>query len=216
MVTIKEALKYPFANFKRLWNFWWVLVPVWGWFVGVGYGIRVIDEILSGKNQELPAIRPFKGLFKTGFLYCVSMLILTFPLSYLLEKIHLSGLYFPDFYELNLLPSVVFVLVGSSLLVIQFSQTKCIRDGINIIQSAKTVWQNPHAYFLTFLKTLVVSLVLLIASIPLITLLITFPVMIFSSNYLWAEFYRENVTGKQKKMRPPVRLKKAVSRRKKK
>ena len=199
MSTIKEALKYPFANFKRLWNFWWILVPVWGWFVVAGYYIRIINDILAGKNKELPAIRPFKSLFETGFRYAVAIIIITFPLSFLLGKIQVPGLYFPDFYDLNLFPSVVFVLVGTSLLIIYFSQTKRIRDGINIIQSAKTVWSYPQAYFLTFLKTIAVAVVLLIASIPIITILVTVPAMIFSSHYLWAEFYRENVVAAKKK-----------------
>ncbi len=179
MATIGEALKYPFANFKRLFNYWWILVPIWGWFVVGGYGIRIINELVKGNTIELPAIRPFTGLFKTGFFYFVTWVIIVLVMSLLMLIPVLGWLVY-----------VYFILIAP-ILTFQFAESGRIRDGLNFIRASKTIFPNFGRYLLAYVKTVVVMLIFLVASILIITLIVTIPAMMFSGNYIFAEFYKQ-------------------------
>ncbi|MBT3836054.1 DUF4013 domain-containing protein [Candidatus Woesearchaeota archaeon] len=179
MASIKEALKYPFANFARLFNYWWILVPVWGWLVASGYGLRVYEEIIKGKDKELPAIRPFTGLFKEGFFLIVVMLVLQIAV-FIIALIPLLGW----------VGNVYYILIAP-VLVAQIAVTKKIGDGLNVVDASKVVFNNFGEWIITFLKSLVVVLIWLIASIPIITMVVTIPAISWSQSYLWANYYRE-------------------------
>lgn len=179
MATITEALKYPFTNIKRLFNIWWVLIPIWGWFVMGGYGIRILTRLVKGDTKELPPIRPFKGLFKTGFLFAVAYLIVYIP-SYFL------------FIFVPIVRWVIFVyfMLILPLLVFQFAEKQRIRDGINIIRATQIVFTHFGEYLLAYFKTLVVGIIFLFASIPIITLIVTYPAIMISQYYFFAEYYK--------------------------
>ena len=179
MVSIKEALRFPFANLKRLFNFYWILIPIWGWFVVSGYAIKIIKQVIAGKNQELPPIRPFKGLVKVGFLL--------FVVSLVLSIIYNVAIFIP------IVGWIIYIYLAliSPILILQFAEIKRIRDGLNFIEATRTVFANLKLYIVTYLKTIVVVLVLLLASALVITLIFTLPAMAFVQYYIWAEFYKE-------------------------
>jgi hypothetical protein len=179
MATIKEALKFPFTNTKRLFNIWWILVPIWGWCVVAGYAIRTINEILAGRNQELPAIRPFTGLFKTGFLAIVVVIILEILVFVVLEIPYVGWLFY------------VYLILVSAALYLQFAVTQSIKDGLNFKQAHQTIFGNFSVFLSYFLKAVIVTLIWLAASIPVVTIIVTLPALAVSSYYLWAEFYKE-------------------------
>src|SRR3989344_1632716 len=86
MATISEALRLPFAHFERLFNWYWWLIPIWGWFVYCGYFVKFLQGIIKGETKELPPIRPFKGLFSQGFwffLFTLVLLIITIVLLFI-------------------------------------------------------------------------------------------------------------------------------------
>jgi len=186
MASIKEALKYPFANFARLFNYWWVLIPIWGWFVASGYGLRVNEQIIKGKDKELPAIRPFDGLFKEGFFLFVVMIVLQIALFVVMLVPILGWI------------GYVYYILIVPILLAQIAVTKKIEDGLNIVDASKVVFNNFGEWMVTFLKSLVVMIVWLLASIPIITLVITIPAMSWSQSYLWAHYYKD-ATKKTKK-----------------
>ncbi len=179
MATIKEGLKYPFVNFKRLFNFYWVLIPVWGWFVFFGYAVKIINEIRSGKREELPPIRPFKGLFKLGFLVAVLSLVYGIAINIVL-KIPLVG-WIGYIYIMLILP-IVFI---------QFAETEKMADGFDIVRATKTVFGNLGKYIVMYLKIIVVGLIFMAASIPIITLIVTIPAMSFMQYLFVMDFYKE-------------------------
>ena len=200
MVTIKDALRYPFANWKRMFNYFWLLVPIWGWFVVSGYVVRVIREITrKGSKNELPAIHPFEGLFTTGLFVAVTLLILGAFLWVLML--------IPYF---RWLAEVYFVFIFP-LLVIQFAATKKPRDGLDVLGATNTIFTHFGSYLLTYFKTIIVIIVYLIASIPLITLIVTLPGIVFSSTYLFVDFYRGT-----KSTHPADVVAKAISKKKRK
>lgn len=187
MATIKQALAYPFVNFARLWNFWWFLVPIWGWFVVYGYFVRICSEIKKGKSEELPAIRPFKGLFGTGFFLFIALLVpglISVLLTYL--------------YPLFLILQVYFGLIVP-ILILQFSEKNKVRDGMNVFRATKMVFTHLGAFLLTWLKMLVVTFIWLLASVPIITLLVTLPAMQYGQYRLFTDFYGEASTVQKKK-----------------
>tara|TARA_Y100000310_G_C20650430_1_gene799115 strand:- start:506 stop:1069 length:564 start_codon:yes stop_codon:yes gene_type:complete len=187
MASIGEGLKYPFKKFGRLFNYWWFLVPVWGWFVVPGYLLRMINEVVKGKNKELPAIRPFKGLFSAGFFFIVLVLILAIIVNILLLIPVLGWLIY-----------IYYVLIAP-ILYIQFAQSMKFSDGLNIVEASKTVFGNFGKYLWTYVKMFIIVIILLVASIPLVTLVVTLPAMGFVQNYMFADFYREIGAHKGKK-----------------
>ncbi len=187
MATIKQALAYPFVNFARLWNFWWFLVPIWGWFIVNGYIVRICSEIKKGKSEELPAIRPFKGLFSQGFFLTVALIVPGLIL-FLLFMIH------PVFWLLT----VYFGLI-SPILILQFSEKNKVRDGMNVFRATKMVFTHLGAFLLTWLKMLVVTIIWVLASVPIITLLVTLPTMQYGQYRLFTDFYVEASTVQKKK-----------------
>src|SRR3989338_10540192 len=141
MATIGEALKYPFANFKRVFNYWWLLVPIWGWFVVSGYFIRVINELVKGNTQELPAIRPFAGLFRTGFFVMVTGLIIGI-VAWLFMLIPLVGWI-----------AYAYLVLIAPLMIFQFAEQGKIRDGLNVVRASKTVFASFGRYLVAYVKT---------------------------------------------------------------
>ncbi len=187
MATIKQALKYPFVQFARLWNYWWFLVPVWGWLVVNGYIVRIVNEIKKGKSDELPAIRPFQGLFETGFFLLIALLVpglTAFLLTYLWSWFWILYIYF---------------ILITPVLVLQFAEKKRIRDGMNVFLATKMVFTHLGSFILTWLKTVVVIIVWVLASLPMITLLITLPAITFGQYRLFTDFYVQASEVQKKK-----------------
>ncbi len=188
--SIKQTLQYPFSRVERVFNYYWFLIPVWGWFVVPGYIVRIFREILRGKDLEMPPIRPFAGLFSTGFFFALLWLVITIITSALLFVPVLGRLAF------------VYVLFVSPILVLQYVDTGRFGQGLNIVNATKIVFTHFWDYLLMWLKLMVVILAYLVASIPIVTVIVTFPGMAFSEYYLFAEFYKEAKV--QTKQAPPV------------
>ncbi|MBR9675653.1 hypothetical protein GOV05_01445, partial [Candidatus Woesearchaeota archaeon] len=56
--TIKEGFMYPFNNWKRLFNFWWVLTII-GVFAVIGYFRKIVQQFLKKDYKELPEFGDF-------------------------------------------------------------------------------------------------------------------------------------------------------------
>ncbi len=187
MATIKQTLKYPFVKFARLWNYWWWLVPIWGWLVVGGYVVRIAEELRKGKNEELPAIRPFTGLFSTGFFLLIALLVPLLATAFLARA------------SSWLLIVFIYIVLISPLLVFQFSEKRKVKDGMNIFRATRLVFSHLGSFLVTWLKMIVVMIIWSLASLPVITLLITLPALRFGGFRLFADFYAEAVERQQKK-----------------
>ncbi len=201
VATITEALKYPFANWKRLFNYFWILVPVWGWFVVYGYLIRILENLRRGRHKELPAIHPFKGLFSTGFFLCVSIFAYTIIL-----------------FALSLIPVLgwliyIYVLLISPLLLLRYSETKKTKDIFDVVGASEIMFSHFKEYIIAWLKTIAFILILLVASLPLITLIVTLPAVSLGQYYFFGEFYREVALGNSRKSKQDLKKPKAKKRR---
>ena len=71
----EDAFKYPFANWKRLLNFWWALIPILGWFAVIGYFKKIAEHMLNNDFKELPEFGKFFENMKDGFYFFLVMLV---------------------------------------------------------------------------------------------------------------------------------------------
>ncbi len=53
-LDFNTAFKFPFNRAKGLWNIFWFLLPIFGWFALAGYTIRIVQGFLKGSFKQLP------------------------------------------------------------------------------------------------------------------------------------------------------------------
>ena len=179
---IKEALKYSFTSWKRLFIFWWILVPILGILINNGYIARIVNSVMAGEDRELPEFGDFNELLTKGF-----FLFLIFLLWGLILQIVgrvLLGRISP---YLPIALSTLFSFV-SPLLVISYASSGDFSAGFRILDAFGIIFSRFGEYLITWLKVIALVLILLVASAPVITIVVTLPAMTFGSYYLFAKF----------------------------
>lgn len=185
--TIKSALKYPFAKWGRLFYCLWMFVPIIGWFAFSGYGLRVIQAILKGNVKEVPKFGPFWDNCRLGlyaFVVGIAIGLVTSGFSFLRIPMGIAGsvIYFAV---------AIYIGLVSPIMIIQLAETESISKAFDVARAHKIVFKNFRKYIVVVLQQLVVALVFLLASIPIITLIVTIPALNYSKQYLYARFYAE-------------------------
>ena len=178
VVSITDAVKYPFDNFKRLFNFYYVLIPILGFIALLGYCVKTIQSIMKRMDEELPEFGSFADNLRLGFPLAIILLIIAFVLFFL---------YFVP--TLGLIVLIYFVIIAP-ILIMQHAQKGTIASGLDIIEATHMAATNFVDYIITYLKVLIVSVIFLIASIPIVTLIVTVPASSFSKLLLFTDFYR--------------------------
>lgn len=187
MATIKSALKYPFAKFGRLFYWLWVFLPIIGWLAIAGYSLRIIKEILKGKHTEVPKFGPFWGNCRLGlyaFVLGIAIGIVTMLSSFLQLPMGLAGAVI--YYAV-----AIYISLISPIMMIQLAETENLAKAFDVVRAHKIVFKNFRKYIVVVLQQLVVAVVFLLASIPIITLVITIPAMSYSKQYLYTRFYAD-------------------------
>lgn len=187
MATIKSALKYPFAKFGRLFYWLWIFLPIIGWLALAGYNLRIIKDILKGNHKEVPKFGPFWDNCRLGlyaFVVGIAVGLVTAGFSFLQMPMGIAG---------SVIYFAVAIYVGliSPIMVIQLAETESISKAFDVVRAHKIVFKNFRKYIIVMLQQFVVSLVLLLASIPVITLIFTLPAISYSKQYLYSRFYAE-------------------------
>ena len=178
-MSITDVLKYPFNRMKGLLNFYWSLIPILGYFVFIGYYTQIIKEVLSGNKETLPVFGGFGENLKSGFMLFLASLCLIVIATYIT----------------GLVSSILACLVNFALMVllpiqiIQYIEKGNFAEIFNYKKAADMIVSNIGDYIVVMLKTIAVFIVLTIASIPVITMVVTIPAMIFSSQVLLLDFY---------------------------
>ncbi len=178
MGLFKDALSFPFKPFKRLWWFWINGIPIIGWIIYSGYAADIVRNIADGK-EEMPPMGKLWPTVKVGFIYLV--------ISAIFATIGELFLWIPKIGWLFWL----IVLLLMPILLIQYAITRRFKDGFDVVSAAKIVFKNFFKYVLYNLAIIVVTLIWAVATLPMITLLITLPALMLSSLYILARFYRE-------------------------
>lgn len=198
MGRIIDAIHYSSDRFGRTFNYYWVIIPIWGWFVVYGWVVHILNEIRGG-NNELPSIKPFTGLFKTGALFFV-VNIIWMAVFFILMIIPILG-WLALSYLMFLIP----------ILTLQFAETQKISAGLNFVQASKTLFGNFSAYirmagrFLAIYLPIMVPYYILSISrvftdslivstlywLMIVALLIVGPAFSISITYVLGDYWRE-------------------------
>ena len=202
-----EAIKFPFKNFNRVFNIFWVLIPIIGGFLFGGYAIRVINGLYRGE-KELVEFGDFVENLKHGFVLTIAMLV---PMAVYLVLLLIFGvaIYFSLSVTLLMvifivIEVIIFLLMSFSLpiLMFQYAEEGDFVEGMNVFKALKFVFSNFGGFIVTGLKGVVVGLIWVIPyfiAMALMFVIIGFPLLYlvsgifgFSWYYLVADFYRKN------------------------
>lgn len=182
MAEIGDAISYPFRRFGRLFYWLWMLLPIIGWFFFYGYLIRLIRGLVKGNIKEVPEFGDFGENFKLGFFYFLYTLVISIILMIVL-LIPVFGILV-----------YIFALLIFPILIIQFVMEneigKMFEKGFDIPKATKMVFLNFGVYILLILKLILFGIIAFVASLPIITILITYPAYLYASQYILTDFYR--------------------------
>ena len=178
--AIKDAIKYPWTKMQRVFWFWLIFIPIFGWFPLYGYMLDFMQNIVKGSDKELPKFGKYWDLFGQGFFYLIFSLIVGVVVQILI-RIPIVGWI-----------AYLYVMLIVPVLAINYAVKRRFGAFFDIGLATKMVFGNFGAYIVMILKTIVVGLFWLLCSIPIITLIWTLPAMQFSSGFLLAQFYRKH------------------------
>jgi uncharacterized membrane protein len=179
-LTFGKAFKFPFNNWKRLFNILWVLLPIFGWFALGGYMVRIVRGFVRvefdglpkmefGSDMALGAIMFLKAL-PFLFLYLIVSIALEFtPGVGPLLSLFIGVLVFP-------ILTVNFIVKGT---VGSFFKFGLVGD----------VFNNFGDYAVAWLKELGLGLVFAV----LILVLVGIPALVFTPHIFIADFYRRKI-----------------------
>lgn len=187
---IKDGFKYPFNEWTRLFNFWWVLIPILGWFAVVGYFKKIVEHMLKKDFKELPKFGSLIYNFKEGFFFFLIMLVPMIIIGIV------SGMFSSIFSGSTLgrivsLAISIFLDVFLALLVINYVKHKKYED----IFDVKKVWnimsKDWNKTLMAVAKQFAVVILLILASIPVVTMVVTIPAMSFAGYYFLVDLYNK-------------------------
>lgn len=183
-VTVASAICYPFANIRRLFNYYWGIVPILGWMAILGYYIQIVQAVvLKKKAGELPKFSGFWRNVQRGaplFLIIALLCLAMVALRVIGEQLAFGFVFACLSFYLGFITPV---------LLLQYALAENFLAGFDINSASRTVFSNFWAYIATLLKILVVSLCYLLASFFVVTIVLTLPASKFSQYYLFAQFY---------------------------
>lgn len=171
------ALKYPFNRPKRLLYALWMLVPIIGWLALFGYVVRIVNEFIEGKYEELPQLH-FTDDLKLGF----SMFLKSLPF-YIVYAVLVAGIMVIDEDIANILSFLLgfFVL---PILSVNFYRKQTVGSYFDFGKFGY-VMNNIGDYIITMLKQYATSIIFLVLSIVLIGI----PALYVTSMIFAANFY---------------------------
>jgi hypothetical protein len=179
-LDFKSAFNYPFNKAKKMWNILWILLPIVGWFVLGGYGIRIIKEFSKGKFKQLPALK-FKKDLNLGFMMFLK------SLPFILIYILISTLLIEISSWLEVV-DIIFKIFAMPILFIHFFNKETI-GSLFEFKILKAVFDDIGDYVIVLLKSILLGLIFLVMTIILIGL----PAGAFTKNIFLADFYRRKV-----------------------
>lgn len=189
MALFGEALRFGFRPFRRIWWYWLNLIPVLGWIMFAGYSADILKKVVEEGADSLPKFGRFWPTFKTGLLLMIIATILGWIMTLLS--------YIPWIWWL--LALVAYFLIP--IMIVQYAVTRSFRKGFDVMSAARLIYKNFTRYIIYILVSFAVALVLLAASLPIITILVTMPAMSYASLYIFGRFYQEATAQKKTKKR---------------
>ncbi|HSU72967.1 MAG TPA: hypothetical protein VLJ21_03910 [Candidatus Binatia bacterium] len=180
MNVFVDALELPLRSIRRVWWYWLILIPVVGWILVAGYLADAVRAFVQGK-RELPAFGKLDETALIGVMMCIIGAVFWLAATLLLRIPYVGWI------------PALFVWLVMPLFLIHFA----VRRTLDFVDDTPYLLRILGSRVLPFLgyhaRALLLGVVLLIASLPIITLLITMPALAFGNAYLFAKFYAETV-----------------------
>lgn len=178
-----KAFKYPFNRLKGMLNALWILLPIFGWFALLGYTVRIVNEFLEGKFEQLPTMQ-FGSDMKLGFVMFLKAI--PFAIVYMVV-IGVVGIVSQDLLQIvNFLFSCFII----PLLGVNFMKKQTVEAYFEF-GVLKAMKENLGDYIVMILKTYALAIIFGLLTI----VLIGFPALMFTSSIFVADFYRRYVKG---------------------
>jgi hypothetical protein len=181
-VSFSEAFKYAYKN-KNAWNFLWLLVPIYGWFLLGGYLVRIVNKFVEGNFSGLPTIEHGDD-FKLGFFMFIKslpLIIATYVVSLILAFIPVIGQLGSMFLSIVVLP----------MLYVNFWVKQTVASSFEFSVLEK-VFDNFGAYLFAWIKGVGLGIVFALLSIVLVGL----PGLIFTTYIFYGNFYGQYIGKK--------------------
>ncbi len=179
-----KAYKYPFRRWVGLLNILWLLVPVYGWFLLIGYKVRIINEFLVQKWNKLPEIRHGSD-FTLGWL----MFWKGFPaMAALIAAASLFGLESVRLGSWSMLLFTALALLIVPILSINFLKKQRVSACFEF-DLVRVVFHNFEDYVIALFNELALGMIWLVMAV----ILVGIPSAFYMKNVFMAEFYRTHV-----------------------
>jgi len=187
MATIGEALGYPFGRWRGLLYWMCIIIPIAGLLAWYGYGLRVMKSVMDGDDDEVPEFGSLWDNIVLGFYsMCIGSVTGGIMGSFNIILAN-SDLEIPLIVMYCL--SVIYLLLLTPIMTLQLAETGSLAKALNIVRANKILFGNFGKYLVVVLKVIVVYVIWIMASIPLLSLPITLPAMVYSTSFLWGQFY---------------------------
>ncbi len=187
-LDFKTAFKYPFNRWEGLLNILWVLVPIVGWLVLIGYGVRICKEFIRGKFEKLPTL-DFAGDIELGFFMFLKSLPFLIAYGVLMEILrNLTGSAYADGLGMVDLLDTLIAIFCFPMLFMNFIKKETI-ESLFEFRVLRPVVDNLGDYLMMLLKTLGIVVIFALMSVVLIGI----PALAFTRSAFLADFYRRRI-----------------------
>ncbi len=180
-----DAFRYPFRRWQGLFNILWMLVPIYGWFLLIGYRVRIVGEFLQGKYVKLPRIAHGDD-FVLGwkmFWKAIPGILVIVAAAFLFGAFEGRRGGGPLLFVF-----VILALLIVPILAMNFMRKRTVASCFEF-DLVRVVIKNFLDYFVAFLKDLALALIFFV----MMFILVGIPASVFTKNMFLAEFYRGHV-----------------------
>lgn len=182
-LEFEKAIRYPFNRMKGMLNALWLFVPIFGGLALVGYAVRIVNEFIDDKFEELPTIQ-FMDDMKLGFMMFLKAI--PFFLIYMV-LIGGIGMVSETLLGIFLFATAIFAI---PLLNINFMRKQTVESYFEF-GILKAVTENVGDYVIMMLKGIALTIIFFFMAIFLVGI----PAQMFTKNIFIADFYRRYVKG---------------------
>ncbi len=163
-----------------------VIVGIITMIAFLGYELEFLGQILKGKDKALPKFGRFQKQLKRGIyvvLFIIIMTLVSMVAEFLVLVPAVGGV-------LNVIASM---LIGAlaTVMFLQYVEKEKFNNFFKVKRAWTIIKNNVKSLIVTALRMIAVTIILIICSLPIVTLVVTLPAMQFSSRYLIAQWYRK-------------------------
>lgn len=181
-MNFEEGIHYPWIRPKGLTNIFWLLIPILGPFILMGYIVDIVNSVVSGNSKQgYPVFRGFWTTFVEGLMFLLGLIPITLVLGLALVLVSILSL--------GLLSIIFFfavTLLYAPMMTINLMVKKKVSATFEFEHIFSLVFKNFGSYIGALIKTFGYVIITGLLSLVLVGI-----PMRLSSNIYYADFYRE-------------------------